>query len=490
MSFLVWSRHKPQIWRQPAPSEGTVLVFDHVPDGYRKASEWILKEWDKTSKVYRLHIPCAEFGKADDLCDYELEFESGPKPRFMGYVEMWPDDHVFELQEIEMDAIPEGDLNLVNWPPPALPKSTKIKLSTLYMCGHCSQRSLMLPNAFTGVTDIQQFILDTVSAARDKQHPVLHIHAFTTLEICQLAAAHFRVELPLVMDQFERLTFGNEPWIVSNPGRATYVRLNPDSHYNDPLVPMWLLNGPFPMSRKVLYEKFHLMLSRAKRAANWTTAEPPSAGPEFQFTIGSSGSWVCAAREVSPHVFRPPYGVTFSEFSKQNASSAAVQASWNTLRSTETVPPPFAIQPKLVFAKNHETLVYPSLESYAHDWFDMKLQRMVLQGEMRSFYETRELQEFDLLNKIYMISKVPRTFVDLEGKVCTREVRFFVDDTDGEKRQRLLHTYGRDHLDHLYNLPIHRIDAKNLYPEENKLLEDDTSARSRWLKALSDEMSC
>ncbi len=479
--FNVLSRHQPRLWIQPRPKEpdAIVLVFDHVPEGYRKACEWIAANWDGTFPLYRLIIPCSQDKSTWDLCDFERKYSKPPQPRFVGCVDMWVEDTVFALQRIlcpAREALPTpASVQFATWPPPR-PTTLSEQMETngvpfakLLGCGYCSERILHHPDPFTGLTRVQLYMIRQCQA-----------ESLTGQEVMQRAAAKFRLSLPV-----ERLSFGNAPWIAGfGPAhgfaRSEFVVLAPYASdlIDNPTVPPWLMNGPFPIPEMSLSVKFEALLKFGKSEAvvSWSDLVPEC--PPYPIRRDPGGAWVALPRAIlqDPSACYLPYGVTMTEFAKSNQ---AAELSWRAVRMPPGEVPGSPLQLRLTFARGHDLLVYSSLESYAHGWYDMKIDRMVRAKEDGDLKDDRIAREYRYLREIYMGATVPR----LTSDGSTVQVRAYLDETEPERKRRLIQTYGELHFAHLWAVPLRKLGA-NVLMDEDDFVPDAASAQERWLKDL------
>jgi hypothetical protein len=458
--IYILSKCHPQRWRQARPDSGALLIFDHDPAGYRKAYTWITKEWSKIGPLYRLLIPCGGQG-IRDLDDLERARRIAPPgPQNTGYVECWPDGAQFQVERIIIDEVPTNPDEL-EWPSPAriLDEPGTVLLSTIFRCGYCSERELRFPDIFTGLTAVQQFIVDR---ARER--------SATMHELVSCAAARFRLEYDTVAEQYELLTFGNRPLILSPPGRACYARVGEI----DPSIPNWLVNGSFPLDPMAVRECFRAMIRKGENAGGWEDLKPSC--PPYIFQFGD-GRWWCNSPQVIGGGIKPPYGWTLARFREQFKQK--VVSSWTCVKATDT---PLPIDFRLVFYDPEMTrlVTFHTFREYAVRWFELKIQSLIRAAFSRSFFEKRIEQEYEYLRQIWSCARF-----DIRKDDEVYSNRMYIDEDLPAKEKRLMETFGPDNFTYLHELPIWKI-GPHLYYDEDVMPRDPPFASDKWMKELED----
>lgn len=468
MAFVLLSKHHPFLHSYHLPEEESkCLVFDSTPDGYRKACQWISKHRKTVRKVYRLVIPCTSDGKTSTLADYELL--PAPRPPFVGRVDAWPDDTVFAIQPILLD-VEEGNPNM-RWPVPS-----QGRFSDLYGCGYCSERALYYPNIYTGLTRIQYEFL---SQAGDNVE--MHVD-----ELCARTAARFMgVDDTVIMEQVTALARGNQPWIrvrPALPSRAGVVTIL-YKNYAHPLLPLYLLNGPYPMAKRVVFSKLYDMIVEGMVNVPWPL-EPPTCAPHaFITTHGAVYSY--ATVTPSTGLVTLPYGMPLGEatLALKSMPEMCVEQSWQHLLvpdpadRSKVIPLQTTIQPKFVFYHTpHELITFSTLAEFVYRWKEVKLDAMV-QLEIDQAHQNACIEkERTVLRQIYNETKFERE----DGNI----VRMYFDDSIEEKRARFEMNQGEEFADHLLHLPLYKMGREYMDWEDVVKIH---SPRDRWANELKQQ---
>jgi hypothetical protein len=471
--FVILSRSKPLLSTYTLPPQSVCLVFEPIPEGYRKAYEWITKRGatqHKDAKVYRVLIPCTADKHVHDLAEYELLAE--PKPEFKGTIESWPDSTVFEIQAISNleDTLP-SDPHSVNWPFPS-----QGRVFDIWAGGYCSERALYTPHLFTGLTTVQQFILDECSQKDSTR---------TVQEIVALTAAHFRIDPTAATEQIEALRQGQSPWILSTLGKTLPVLVR--KGYPDPLLPFYLLNGPFPYPATRILHYFKETIVEGKRLTYGADERDvvPSC-PNYTFVKRQDGTWIATSTSTPDGTVRLPYGMSLVEGFKSLSSDdeeVTVELSWSRI----TVPDPeersaflsvqVPIIPKLRFHTGpggHTLVTFQTVSEYIDAWKQEKIKFLMEENQRTRFQRSCRQKEREFLRTLFVQAK----FEDELGRLK----RVFVDESEAEKRQRLEVEYGEEYVEPLCNIPIYKLGGASFAEGE----PEPVSARDRWANQLAE----
>lgn len=494
MSFIILSKQKPFLYSYTLPPDSKCLVFDSTPEGYRRACQWIQQHRPTPqTPLCRLVIPCTQDGKVGDLCDYELLPE--PRPHFCGRVDAWPPDTVFAVAPILLDVEGGEATPRVN-PSPNMrwPAPSENRFSDLYGCGYCSERALTHPDPFTGLTRIQLYVMDEAGSPPtdsqgeeeeeegDSSAPPVSVN-----ELCQRASLHFNVPEAVVMDQMCALARGNEPWIRVKPALPSRagVLVIARKDFRHPLLPPHLLNGPFPMSRRFVYEGFRDMIVEGKVNVPWH-ADAPTCAP-YAFTR-ISGAWYSYASIIpSTGIITLPYGMNLSEairILKPHPVFDVIEESWQYLSvpdradRAQVLPLQTLITPSLTFcspASPHELITYASVADYAYAWKELKLDDLMKQTADNRFKNQCLEKEQSVLRTILVNA--------MDEHDNGNPFRVLLDENIYQKRARLEALHGEEYTRHLLHLPLYKMGPEFL-EWEDKIPMD--SERDRWASKLRD----
>lgn len=127
-----------------APEGSILLVFECEPEQYAKAWRWTQRQWDKTTPLYRVLLPCNPERTAYDLCDFHLYNGT----HFIGRFEHWSQDQSFEVIQINTEDHTKSDV----WP-----FKSKHRLVDIEQQADCSP--FLTPQLFSGLSLVQHEVL-------------------------------------------------------------------------------------------------------------------------------------------------------------------------------------------------------------------------------------------------------------------------------------------------------------------------------------------
>jgi hypothetical protein len=322
-------------------------------------------------------------------------------------------------------------------------------------------------------------------------------HKRTVQELLSLTSIHFRVDMGIILEQYDALTIGNRPWI-STPSIARSAVVFPSSfssfsHGGEKggknLLPTLVMNGAFPISYEHVFDYFYERIAQG-RLITFTshiaykqgqhTYPAPSCAPHT-FTFNSStNTWRSTLMPVTPgsSALILPYGISLSAMKeccrerKLGGVDFTHMGMYHTDK-TKKVPsisrdiPAYDAYTITCMDPDtpHTVKVYANMQEYVNAWQAEKLKDIIRQKEADRFARNCRKHERQLLRKIHVISKVE----DYHGNI----IRYFVDEGLAEKRLRLELDFGEEYVDHLWNVPIHKLDKSAWINDECDSDDDD-----------------
>jgi hypothetical protein len=280
-----------------------------------------------------------------------------------------------------------------------------------------------------------------------------------------------------VIEQYDSLCMGHSPWIPSTPSMAKSrtVTIPPQ---DTTLLPMLLLNGPYPISIHLLYGYFYEKIVEAKVITFGQYMKQfthPTCPPSTMTYHAGHRVWISRAHVLQGKVILP-YGMSLlmaRELLKQKdihveCSSDDLYCTDPQLVSSLTTEIPCYEKTTITCMhpeKPHVVVTYASLEEYVDAWLVVKLRYVSMLREQDKIRLLRRKYERRLCQKIFNRNRV----LNAKGE----EIRYFVEEDKMEKRMRLEMDFGEEFVEHLWNLPIHNIDPSCLLQDPECDSEDE-----------------
>jgi hypothetical protein len=486
-STILISKYHPECYDElPEEHEDNaiVLVFECVPEQYRRVCEWFSKHYDHQSPVYRYLIPCKAVENYDDtLPDPDEIIESaasgGPIPEiahvrrdvqptwdlgdyayagldeanYQGRFECFPSSFRYSLSRINVDVIDGtfiSQLTTAEWPQP-----TENSLSGFYRDGYCSERLKLFPRLLSGTSRLQDEILALVTKGETSVAIILNsvsAKTFVSMELCER--------------QLHGLCIGNLPFIKRRGGTVEIIKPLPYS-----CIPLRLVNGDCPLPVKKVAEVMRDYLSAAKpielmdevKPACWPYkfgrgVPPEGTAPEYE-----DGTIAVTTVHIDEETSRVtlPYGIS------PYSAIDAIHVSWKTIDGVvygELKDPSRKWTIQLVrkttlldMSDNIVTFRKPS--DYVKAWITAYTNRAIDERPSKIDFEAKRQMFIVALH-------LQKTYQDLRTK--QKKVWFF-QQNDAKKRAEIEDTYGREYVEPFMNIPVSQIGPEILdeIEEEN-----------------------
>lgn len=430
-----------------------VLVFECVPHQYRMVVEWFENSYkDSTLPVFRYVIPCGKVTRNDpsedqrvitDLGDYLAE--GLDIDEYRGRFSHLPPEHCYEVAQIKAGYISDMDPVKIKWPRP-----TQHSLSGFYRDGHCSLHRAITPRLQTGLSRIQELIIDYAKSGEKSANVILHRVANKVLESVQVCEY-----------QLYRLSIGNMPFLSRREDVVTLYNPAPSSY-----LPLLLFNGDYPIDKR---RGIKIILDHLKyqKELDLLDREPPCCSP-YLFKLNGDGCYhahlktnVASLRLVFPYTIYPQLYI--DELRARRAQESAnpdvpvapypVDVDFITMngkvygRDTQIQSNPWKVPispAKVVINDAGEFVAYNLLSSYVRAWIDAFSTNL---AEIRPDRYDEDMKREQMITTI-MIN------TPFDCRLTKEKKREFTDRTRDKKRAYIASTYGEKYVDKFMAIPI------------------------------------
>jgi len=449
-------------------TDAIILVFECVPEQYRKVCEWFWQNKKNALPVYRYVIPCVDENDKDvmqllknntdtaksiidlgDFSDYNI-----PMVKFKGTFESWPEKYCYKLREIKIDRI-SADFGVEKWASIAdnsllglyregfccseiWPQPTNNCISGFYRDGYCAERSLLLPELSSGISETQK---EMISMMEEGETSVAMILNRVSIKL--------NLGMALCEQQLHWLCTGNLKFAERRGKSIILISPLPDA-----CIPLRLVNGDFPISLK----KACVALSNAlRKKAKFEEIDflPPSCGSYLFKPIGTEYVTYCKVDESTDDVILP-YGVSPFNLTGEyvEVSESTVDGKIKGAMVDPDGPEWFIHLSRRVCVIDEDTgviKVFPKLSDYVKVWVERYKTRAVINRPKTVASEN--------IRRMFLMAQF----------MSEREHRnrnLFKDLTKSEKRASLAAQYGEEHVTMLMKIPYADIGPEAMDPIE------------------------
>lgn len=390
------------------PTTAVVLVFEPNIFGYRQVIQYCVH--NPHVDLYRALIPLnnkyIDIGDSVTAGDFNFEYIKIPT---------W--------QSVEIVKIDQNSetRNKSDWP-----FATKHALLDFQMALEELENDIILPDAETGLSRVQEFYLKHQTMNED-------------LKI-SFAASFFDISKLIARQQYEKLSRGNLP-----------TSIFPDI---EQAIPRLLANGDYPFTVQTIIQKLESYLSSGK-LPSWPE---PIVFSECQ-------------KDEFGDIIAPPYGISKSTFHFANALDNISTAVSNfKYKATATQ---YRHVQLIWNGKCRKHMNFPTANDYMNWWIPITHQRMVTLLNTNIEHNEYDLHKRNFLFTIF----VNKTFAGSNSK----QMRYFVDESLSRKKQRIMQEFG-GHLE-LLQIPIADVDEDALLETPKPVFD---SARELWHHLLQE----
>lgn len=409
MQTVLFGEFTPLSFRERPP--GTILlVFECIPKQYQRVHKWITEHWDQVTPLYRVRIPCAHgHDPPFDLSTYCLRHKT--LQAFTGRFECWPESFTYDVVPLTVHSITE---------PQPWPFESHDRLSDIYHNAVGCLPMLLYPNARTGISMAQQRVLQKVKEGQRVTRAIVEATAYEML-------------LDPAQVDVAALTKGN--WPLLEIRGHTIHPLRDDLDLESIPVPLYLMNGPYPLAKQTLVELFMMYIHGDERWSARMDAAPPFC-PPYRFHCKMAKGYVAESGRIIL-----PWGAPHTE---AEVAVSTPYHQYGELKGAAEV----TVNGQWLFWSDTGAVEFTRASEYAAYWVDLYLTYLIEERQgPRAFREVR--------NRFLRSLSVGETFTvqfEEQGRQETR-LKFRGEDEAGARR-RVAREYGPQYVDAFMNLPF------------------------------------
>jgi hypothetical protein len=407
--------------------QGCLFVIDYIKNNLIKL---------QANELFLLIVPYAT-NECTFLCDYDYLKLKNKSIHVYGSIESYPEDYQFNYELITYD---HTDLHLLQHPfdyfdlkYPCLSK-TQTMLRSLICIAYNSVIPLEIPHIKTGMTKLQEFMLETAS-----KHPKYSIH-----ECASLCSSRFKQPIQKCLKQLKKLYDGNKP--IIEPYRCLY------SHHIIPkkmqILPPGICNG---MGTEIMYSYESCISSIKELIASdrYIHLQPKYKNCTFQSI--NEYEWMCIGKYENGKVTQIPLHKTEEEIIKEHNSKNDIKAK---LIENKIVCDVYVqglniqLKEEIIYRTDEYTVVrFPGPESFLRKWASIQLDSISV-----SLFDLIQKEQNDLNLKKKAFSLFLSSHLSGEFFILNEE----------ERKQFLIDRYENDNF---MNLKIKDIDPITSYQD-------------------------
>lgn len=379
MEFKYFGRFKIAVPK--TAEQGVCLVFDHT--SLFDVCQWIESNYNTQKRIFRLVIPVHD--NATTLARFYRIY--GPNFQQKTMID-WPVGTMFEMVLMHGTPVPNTS---EAWPKEDDPAS----INDLFTALHHYKLRCLLPHPYTGLSQIQSYVLKTLDC--DPKSPFVDLKTQ-----CFLAVGKFHIPLPIVQRHLLELY-----------QRNLVIKTNETC-----IIPILVCNGPIP------YDVNDVRLLLIDKAIGKTVSVAENLTPSFK---------------GDPHPFRSvfdkglttklPYGKTPEDYPTHKNDSV-----WGMVRLYGP-----QIEEKIPDAvyecfDGSQYKTFRGTDAYLDYWYDCCLDDLLSVVEARAKQETERIERKDFIRLIFCSTRITDEYGDTK--------RFYLDFKKKRKEQILLQKYG------------------------------------------------
>jgi hypothetical protein len=405
----------------PEHDGGRLIVFECVPEQYRKVYEWLKanpKERE-TGKLFRLRIPCVRAGKIYDWSPYVEQTKR--EAEFTGLFEKWPLTYRYELIPLEDELF-------------------------LFQNGYESENDVTLPDFFTGLSKIQSLLFEEARKVN-------------TLSIAiEVVCTKLYISKDLCKKHMRGLCRGNIPLAKRNGNTLVTEEI-------EACFPYYLVNGPYPYPVLTVIRVLRSML----KGASLAFIDGMPVCPPYLFERNLKGEIWSHGHTTKEGALIFPYGDDDEPNEKDyqvyfEEGNGTIHGRWKgTPRSSRIREGVF----RFVY-QNQKVIEFQTATEYLEEWMKQKSMAMALARPRAMQYEVTK--------KRFLRDLYERTVFEEQGV----EHCIFIHETQEAKRTRIRRDYQGFY--ELMEIPVCEI-TPEIYPtkeqreEEERVLGNGYNAR-------------